>query len=456
MGVIASIDRWFNGLFDTVEVEPSRSNLLDLNPLDWVQYQFGGNQYTLPVQTTYGSTPSESIGQGFDAFVQGAYARNGVVFACFAARSLLFSEARFQFRQMTDGRPGDLFGTSDLEILESPWPNGTTGELLVRMEQDAGLAGNFFGVRERSAFLNRDRITRLHPAKTRIALGSDKYNAEPVGYAYYENEGADPVLFPAGEVAHWSPIPDPTAQYRGMSWLTPVVRNISAHNAATGHKTKFFENGATPNMVVSMPKEVGKEEFERFVELFREHNEGVANAYKTLFLGAGADATVVGSNFEQMSFKVTQGADETIIAAAGRVPAVLLGISEGLAGSSLNAGNYGMARRQFADGWARPSWRSASAALAAIVDVPPGADLWYDDRDIAFLREDAKDDADIKQKQASTIRQLVDAGYEPATVVDAVISGDFRRLKHTNLFSVQLQPPGTTNGADPQSAAPAA
>jgi hypothetical protein len=29
-------------------------------------------------------------------------------------------------------------------------------------------------------------------------------------------------------VAHWSPIPDPLANFRGMSWLTPVLREIDA------------------------------------------------------------------------------------------------------------------------------------------------------------------------------------------------------------------------------------
>jgi hypothetical protein len=42
----------------------------------------------------------------------------------------LFSEARFQWRKMTNGRPGDLFGSQDLRILEKPWTTGTTGDLL--------------------------------------------------------------------------------------------------------------------------------------------------------------------------------------------------------------------------------------------------------------------------------------------------------------------------------------
>jgi hypothetical protein len=72
---------------------------------------------------------------------------------------------------------------------------------------------------------------------------------------------------------------------------------------------------------------------------------GVANAYKTLYLTAGADATVVGKDLQQLDFKVVQGAGETRIAAAAGIHPVIVGLSEGLAGSSLNAGNFAAARR---------------------------------------------------------------------------------------------------------------
>ena len=66
----------------------------------------------------------------YQGLINGAYKRNGVIFACCIARQLLFSEARFQFQGIKNGRPQDLFGTPELEIFETPWPNATTGELL--------------------------------------------------------------------------------------------------------------------------------------------------------------------------------------------------------------------------------------------------------------------------------------------------------------------------------------
>ncbi len=97
-----------------------------------------------------------------------------------------------------------------------------------------------------------------------------------------------------------------------------------------------------------------------------------------------------------------------------------------------------------------------AGSLETIIPPPGGSRLWYDDRDIAFLREDRKDAAEIQQIKAQSIRQLVDAGYEPESVVKAVEAEDMGLLKHSGLYSVQLQPPNSatpkpepTNGIKP-------
>jgi phage portal protein BeeE len=373
------------------------------------------------------------------------FKRDGPIASLMFVRQMVFSEARFQFRRMSSGRPGDLFGNTDLEILESPWTNATTGDLLSRMIQDADLAGNAF-----FTTIN-GRIKRLRPDWVTIVTGSqdepDLYgnaiDGDIIGYIYSPRapgSGEGTVLLP-DQVAHFAPIPDPEYQFRGMSWLTPVIREIEGDQAATQHKLNFFKNGASPQIVATLDASVKPESFERFKAAFDEGHRGVTNAYKTIFLGGGADVKVVGADLRQLDFKATQGAGETRLAAAAGVPSVIVGFSEGLAGSSLNAGNYASSRRRFADGTLRPLWRNAAGSLATLVNVPSNAMLWYDDRDIAFLREDRDAVAKIQAEQAQTIRQLVDAGYEPASVVAAVQAEDMSLLKHTGLFSVQLQPP---------------
>jgi hypothetical protein len=132
-----------------------------------------------------GGTPTgnaEDIESSFEGYVAGAYKSNGVIYACMAARMLLFAEARFQFRRMRFGRPGDLFGTGALGPLENPWPGATTGDLLSRAIQDVDLAGNFYATRR------GQEIKRLRPDWVTIITGSrsgSEIDAEVIGYLYH-------------------------------------------------------------------------------------------------------------------------------------------------------------------------------------------------------------------------------------------------------------------------------
>lgn len=421
-------------------LEPRRSD--DALSFDeWVSYfNYLGNLYPF---ATSGSLKQdrEEVAATFGGFADGAVKGDGVVFACMAVRQLFFSEARFQYRQMENGRPGQLFGDKSLELLERPWPNGTTGDLLSRAIQDADLSGNFFAVRRPG------RITRMRPDWVTIVLGSPSghpLDVEVAGYQFHPGgpaSGSDPVNLLPENVCHFAPMPDPMASFRGMSWLTPVIREVMADKAATLHKLMFFENGGTPNLVVSLDAAIKGEAFTKWVQAFREQHEGVTNAYRTLYLGGGSDVTVVGRDMQQMEFKVTQGAGETRIAAAAGVPPVIVGLSEGLAAATYS--NYQLAMRRFSDLTMRPLWRNISGSLETLLDVPGRAHLWYDDRDIPALAQNEKDDADIQAVRAQAIRQLIDAGYVSDSVVEAVTTSDMTKLTHSGLFSVQLQPAGT-------------
>jgi phage portal protein BeeE len=434
------------------------SGLVRSNPVitadDYAQLvSFNGNVYLTGAlnQTLRGQT--EEIDGSFAGLVQSAYKANGVVFACMLARMQLFTEARFQFQQMRNGRPQDLFGDASLAILEHPWPNGVTGDLLARAIQDADLAGNFFAVRR------RDAIRRLRPDWITIVLGSPNdpevqggdIDAEVLGYIYHpggRGSGRQPEGLLREQVCHFAPIPDPVAAFRGMSWLTPVMREISADSEMTSHKRAYLLNGATPNLTVAIDKDLKEaanpQAFAEWVEAFKKANPTGTrwDKFKTWYLAGGTTVTKVGSNFQEIDFKAVQGAGETRIAAAAGVPPVIVGLSEGLQAATYS--NYGQARRRFADNTMRPLWRNMAGSLETIVPPPPGSRLWYDDRDIQALAEDKKDLAEVRQLETQQMRSLVDGGFTADSVISAVTTGDWTRLSHTGLFSVQLQPPGNT------------
>lgn len=396
----------------------------------------------------------DSPAYDFAGMANSVYSANGIVFAVILARMALFSEATLRFRSLSDKH---MFGSPALLPLERPWPGGTTSELLARMEQHASLGGQALVVRDGAGvkLLRPDWVQRVS-----VLDGDDDFRQRRlVGYIYNPTgfmpgfqgtEWEDPVYYTADEVAAWMPIPDPLNPWRGMSWLTPVVREINADAAMATHKQKFFDNAATPNLVIRYQKKLPDGYVKAFAEQFEERHAGVDQSWRTVILDEAADLTVVGSSFDKMQFTELQSAGETRIASAGGVPPIVAGLKEGLDAATYS--NYAMAMRRFADLTMRPNWRGACGALQQLVDVPAGAQLWYDTTDIAALQEGEKEQAEAAQVNAATLSTLIAAGYTPESATAAVISGDFSILRHTGLVSVQLQPPGGQDGELPETA----
>lgn len=426
---------------------------------DWVDIMtFGGNTYPL-LNTTMLPTNEEELSQNATS----AYLQNGPVFALVLARLQVFSQIRFQWTEFEKGRPSNLFGTPSLRILERPWGGGVTADLLARMEVDVSLAGNSYTRRVRRGVgaTKVDRLNRLRPDWVTIVLGSEEHAEHPseagdvelVGYVYHpggkRNTDAKLVFLTPEEVAHYAPLPDPNHNFLGSSWISPVITEVGADDASTLHKRKFFQNAATPNLAIVFDPSQSIDEVRQFKALFEEEHRGAVNAYKTLFLGGGADTKTVGKDFKELDFAVTQGKGESRLASASGIPPSWVGFSEGLQGSALNAGNFNSARRRMSDGTMAHLWTNACASLETIVDRRnkdgrPLADevgLWYDTHGMPFLREDAKDAAEIQAAEATTITALVREGYTPESATAAVQAYDWDLLVHTGRVSVQLYDP---------------
>ena len=388
----------------------------------------------------YGSqTNTEKIEPTFEGYTLDAYYANAIVFGVIRTRLALFSEATFKWRNLADKK---LWGDQALSLLEKPWPGGSTGELLARMEQDVSLAGNSY---TRNC---GDYLERLRPDWVIIVSLVDTdpngySRRQVVGYLYepHDADRPDVEFYPAEQVAHWSPIPDPVANFRGMSWLTPVIKEIRADIAMTEHREAFYRNAATPSLILKYKTKLEKDQVDRIAAQVNARHGGPRNAFRTMVLDEGADPMVVGTALNEDGFAQIQAAGENRIAVAAGVPSIVAGLKEGLSAATL--ANYGEAMRAMADLTTRPNWRSACAALQTLVTVPDGSQLWFDTSDISALQEGQKEQAETLQVMAATASSLISAGYTPLSVIAALSSGDMTLLKHTGLFSVQLQPPGS-------------
>jgi phage portal protein BeeE len=402
---------------------------------------FNGNTYQAYQTSTAGGSES------------GHYTTNSVVFACAQNRMLLFSEARFQYQRFDKGRPTDLFADPSLQILEEPWTGGHTRDLLLQAELDVFTSGNSYWIRDDSG------LVRLDPSKVVVATqgAQDPVSGAVIGERllgyYYKVDGKTLATYTPEMVGHYKPHLSPSNPFVGQSWLSAALPDVAVDTALTKHKASTVGQGGNLGYVVTLDASLTKEQFDFAVDKYREQHEGPSNAGKTLFLSGGSDVKTVGQSFENMAMKATQGAGETRIAACAGVPPVIVGLSEGL--SSATYSNYSQARRRLVDGTMRPLWGIFAGAMQSLVPVPSKCRLWYDDRDIPFLREDVMDQAEIMSRRMLTVESGVRAGYTPDSVAQAVDSGDLTLLVHTGLFSVQLQPPMPDGPPPPPPAASA-
>jgi hypothetical protein len=377
--------------------------------------------------TSYGSPDREAVLPQFTAWAQKAHASNSPVFAAFLIRMMLLAEARLCFQALDDKH---LYGNTDLSLLEHPWgPESTTGDLLARMEQDAGLTGQAYIW----APPGEDRLVRLRPDWTTIiseivhADGGGQYRRK-VGYWMEPPKGitgqGQGQFYPAAEVCHWAPIPDPSADFRGMSWLTPVMRDIAGDDGLTQYKIKYLQNSASPNLLIKYAAKLQDATVDKIRERMAARHGGVDNAFKTLVLDQGADVTVIGNSLAQMDFSNVAAAGTERILAASMVPGVLVGL-EPLRGAGKG---YQESKHKLADLWARPQWRSVCGALGQLITVPAGARLWFDTADIAALQDGAMERGQTALVNMQAVLTGTQAGYTRESVTIAVTSGDITKL----------------------------
>lgn len=397
---------------------------------------YNGGRYLLSggtmTQTSYG--PAES---SFPVSAKSAVLSNGMVYGLVRRRVEMFAQARLVFKRLGSGpKPmaADVLTTAALAPVDNPV------QMLARMELDVAVAGNSYWV------LDSGRLWRLPPEDVSIVIGSRTetddppaaWDAEIIGYVYQPRSSRAVLteVFMPGEVCHYRPEEDPDARFRGMSWLRPALEDVAGANSARRYVTKFFDNHATANLAFVFPVETQLATVQAFKEAFDAKHAGVQQAWKTMFVGGGADPKVLGSPLKDLDTEHIRQAIYADLCMAAGIPPMAAGIQTG------TYANTKESNRAFADVKGRFLWLALVDALRPVIEPPSGTELWYDVSGVSALQSDALDDAQVMNLQAQTMRTLWDGGAEPSSVVGAVTTGDLATVSHSGLVSVQLLPPG--------------
>lgn len=419
--------------------------------------RYGGNEYLLgsglggmaPANPLAASRPRVS---GDLASLVASAQPHSVLSASVLTRMLVLSEA---WPRWADNETGNLFGNTALDVFEGPeFP-----ALVMAAEQMASFTGNAFLLKRRGTLrlLRSDWVhvvlgSDSKPAQVAAAMETPEkdrrealthaLDAVVIGYIYAPPK-LDPEVLAVEDVVHWKPEPHPLSTWLGGSWITSCVRELRADIQVDDHTDKFFEQGATPQVVYTLDPNISPENAKKLKDVLEDEHSGLTNAWRTQYIGGGTDVKVIGSRLKDLGLTGLSSQLETRMTLRSRVPAIVLGVAAGMQGSALNSGNYGQTRRMWADTWFTPYVAGLVRSLETVVPAQTRAHLKHDRSRSMFLQEDQLDDAEIIGRQATSIRTLTDGGYETKTVVAAVTTGDLRLLKHTGLLPVQVQEPGS-------------
>ena len=72
------------------------------------------------------------------------------------------------------------------------------------------------------------------------------------------------------------------------------------------YQRRFFDNDGTPGFVISLPKELRDETFERYKRQYKENHSGVDNARSPLILDSGATVTEMSRSQKEMDFTTSR------------------------------------------------------------------------------------------------------------------------------------------------------
>jgi phage portal protein BeeE len=111
--------------------------------------------------------------------------------------------------------------------------------------------------------------------------------------------------------------------------------------------------------------------------------KGVDRAFRTAFLGGGADIKVIGSSLKDLDAGNIRKQVHFDIALAAGINPMAVGLME------VNYSNTKEGNRSISDRKLRYLWMKAVEAFRPIVERPQGFELWYDVSGVAALQADA-------------------------------------------------------------------
>ena len=265
-----------------------------------------------------GLTPNNQTGQ------MESYATVGWLFACVNRIAFSVATVPWKLEQGLDDKQEVVEGPLR-ELWTRPNPFYSRQEFVETAQQHLDLAGETYWVLVRS---DMDRalgtVSELWPVRPDRMVPVPDPQEYLSGYMYCM--GAERIPLETSDVVHIR-VPNPMNPYRGLGPVGAILYDLGSERLAAQWTHNFFGNDATPGGVIEFPEMLGQDEFETFLQHWREQHRGVSNAHRVALIEKGVwkERTYSNRDIELTSLRHL---NRDIILGAYGMPASMLGVAE--------------------------------------------------------------------------------------------------------------------------------
>lgn len=329
-----------------------------------------------------------------------------------------------------------------LDLIENPNPFMSRTQLMKRGQMYKELTGENWIVVERDSRATFPvGLWPVRPDRMEVVPDENDYIR---GYIYTAPDGRTKIPLNVDEVLY-DCYPNPCEPFRGLGPVQSVLVDIDASVYSSEWNRNFFLNSAEPGGIIEVDSRLSDEEWDELTERWRESHRGVSRAHRVGVLENGAKWVTNQHSLRDMDFANLRNVSRDVIREAWGIHKSMLGDSE-----DVNRSNAETAQEVFAIWKTVPrldDWKSLYNDQLLPMFGSTGIGVEFDYADPVPGNREA-DALELKTK-AQAAQMLVDSGYEPHAVLEAV------GLPDMDVVERATQQPALPPGWVPPAVAPA-
>ncbi len=337
----------------------------------------------------------------------------GMIFAIVSRISEAVASSDWNIYKTTDtDQKEPLKSHAALDLWNNPNPFYSRADLVETMMQHFDLAGEtdlYVGRSEQ--FPNVKTPLELWPIRPDKIAPVVSKKAFIEGWAYKDGSFGY-VPWRNDEVIQLKR-PNPVDPYRGIGAVAAAMTDIYGAKAASDYNNAFFKNSAEPGGIVQFDSRLPDEEYDEFVKRWREQHQGVSQAHRVAVLER---ATWIERKYtmRDMEFQAGRVANLDFIRQAFGYPKAMLGDTADVNKAAAIAGEYVFVRWIVKTRLDRIKGMLNRKLLPLYGTSGVGVMFGY-----ANPNPDDGDSARLDRNSiAVAVKQLVDAGFDPAAVLE--------------------------------------